>query len=33
MTLADQSAGPSGASNWQDDKTVLAFLVDGQNQR
>ena len=32
MALADRSAGPSGVSNWQDDKTVLAFLVEGQRQ-
>jgi sigma-B regulation protein RsbU (phosphoserine phosphatase) len=32
MTLADRSAGPSGASNWQDDKTVLAFLVEDEHE-
>jgi serine phosphatase RsbU (regulator of sigma subunit) len=29
MTLADHSAGPSGVPDWQDDRTVLAFLVEG----
>jgi sigma-B regulation protein RsbU (phosphoserine phosphatase) len=28
MALADRSVGPAGVSNWQDDKTVLAFLVE-----
>jgi serine phosphatase RsbU (regulator of sigma subunit) len=32
MALADRSAGPSGVSNWQDDKTVLAFLVEGAHE-
>src|SRR5205823_936170 len=32
MALADHSAGPSGVSNWQDDKTVLAFLVEGERK-
>ncbi len=29
MSLADRSAGPAGVPDWQDDKTVLAFLVEG----
>jgi sigma-B regulation protein RsbU (phosphoserine phosphatase) len=30
MKVAQRSAGPRGVENWQDDKTVLAFLIDGQ---
>ena len=32
MALADRSAGPAGVPNWQDDKTVLAFLVEGKHE-
>jgi serine phosphatase RsbU (regulator of sigma subunit) len=32
MTLADHSTGPAGVLNWQDDKTVLAFLVEGEHE-
>jgi hypothetical protein len=32
MTLADHSAGPVGITNWQDDKTVLAFLVEAESE-
>jgi sigma-B regulation protein RsbU (phosphoserine phosphatase) len=28
MDLARHSAGPAGVSGWQDDRTVLAFVVD-----
>jgi sigma-B regulation protein RsbU (phosphoserine phosphatase) len=31
MALADHSAGPLGVSDWQDDKTVLAFMVEGRS--
>jgi hypothetical protein len=30
MEVARRSRGPRGVANWQDDKTVLAFLFDGQ---
>jgi sigma-B regulation protein RsbU (phosphoserine phosphatase) len=30
MGMAQRSPGPPGVANWQDDKTVLAFLFDGQ---
>ena len=29
METAQRGSGPSGVANWQDDKTVLAFLFDG----
>jgi sigma-B regulation protein RsbU (phosphoserine phosphatase) len=29
MEAARRSSGPRGVANWQDDKTVLAFLFDG----
>ena len=29
METAQRSPGPQGVANWQDDKTVLAFLFDG----
>jgi serine phosphatase RsbU (regulator of sigma subunit) len=32
MTLADHGAGPSGVPDWQDDKTVLAFLVEDEHE-
>jgi len=32
MALADRSAGPAGVSNWQDDKTVLAFMLEGDRE-
>jgi hypothetical protein len=32
MTLADGSTGPPGVPDWQDDKTVLAFLVEGETE-
>jgi hypothetical protein len=32
MTLAEDSDGPPGVPDWQDDKTVLAFLVEGQTE-
>jgi sigma-B regulation protein RsbU (phosphoserine phosphatase) len=32
MALADHGAGPAGVPNWQDDKTVLAFLVEGDRE-
>jgi hypothetical protein len=28
MSLAARSHGPSGVTNWEDDKTVVAFLVE-----
>jgi len=30
MEMAQSKPGPRGVANWQDDKTVLAFLFDGQ---
>jgi sigma-B regulation protein RsbU (phosphoserine phosphatase) len=30
MEIAQRKTGPLGVANWQDDKTVLAFLFDGQ---
>jgi sigma-B regulation protein RsbU (phosphoserine phosphatase) len=30
MEMAQHSPGPRGVANWQDDKTVFAFLLDGQ---
>ena len=30
MSLANRSAGPAGVPDWQDDKTVLAFLVESR---
>jgi hypothetical protein len=30
MEMAKHNPGPRGVANWQDDKTVLAFLFDGQ---
>jgi serine phosphatase RsbU (regulator of sigma subunit) len=33
METAQRGAGPRGVANWQDDKTVLAFLFDGQGVR
>jgi sigma-B regulation protein RsbU (phosphoserine phosphatase) len=30
MEIAQRKTGPVGVANWQDDKTVLAFLFDGQ---
>ena len=30
METAQRSHGPRGVANWQDDKTVLAFLYDGR---
>jgi serine phosphatase RsbU (regulator of sigma subunit) len=30
MQVAQRGPGPRGVANWQDDKTVLAFLFDGQ---
>ena len=32
MALADDSDGPPGVPDWQDDKTVLAFLVEGETE-
>jgi serine phosphatase RsbU (regulator of sigma subunit) len=32
MALADRGAGPSGALDWEDDKTVLAFLVEDERE-
>jgi serine phosphatase RsbU (regulator of sigma subunit) len=29
IEAAQRSRGPKGVTNWQDDKTVLAFLLDG----
>jgi serine/threonine protein phosphatase PrpC len=29
MEMAQRSSGPRGVANWQDDKTVFAFLLDG----
>jgi sigma-B regulation protein RsbU (phosphoserine phosphatase) len=29
MDMAQRHTGPRGVANWQDDKTVLAFLFDG----
>jgi hypothetical protein len=29
METAQRSPGPRGVSNWQDDKTVFAFLFVG----
>ncbi len=29
MDLARDGAGPAGIAEWQDDKTVLAFVIDG----
>jgi sigma-B regulation protein RsbU (phosphoserine phosphatase) len=31
MQTAQRGIGPRGVANWQDDKTVLAFLFDGQS--
>jgi hypothetical protein len=28
MDLARAGAGPPGVSGWQDDRTVLAFVID-----
>ncbi len=33
IETAQRSRGPRGVVNWQDDKTVLAFLFDGQGLR
>jgi sigma-B regulation protein RsbU (phosphoserine phosphatase) len=33
MEMAQRSPGPRGVANWQDDKTVLAFLFDGHGAR
>jgi len=30
MDMAQRNHGPRGVANWQDDKTVLAFLFDGR---
>jgi sigma-B regulation protein RsbU (phosphoserine phosphatase) len=30
MEMAQRSTGPRGVANWQDDRTVLAFLFDSQ---
>jgi sigma-B regulation protein RsbU (phosphoserine phosphatase) len=30
MEMAQHQSGPRGVADWQDDKTVLAFLFDGQ---
>jgi sigma-B regulation protein RsbU (phosphoserine phosphatase) len=30
MEMAQHHAGPRGVADWQDDKTVLAFLFDGR---
>jgi sigma-B regulation protein RsbU (phosphoserine phosphatase) len=30
MGLAERGSGPAGVPNWQDDKTVLAFVVEGE---
>jgi sigma-B regulation protein RsbU (phosphoserine phosphatase) len=30
MQVAQRGPGPRGVANWQDDKTVVAFLFDGQ---
>jgi serine/threonine protein phosphatase PrpC len=32
MALADDSVGPPGAPDWQDDKTVLAFMVEAETE-
>jgi serine phosphatase RsbU (regulator of sigma subunit) len=32
MTLADDSIGPPDVPDWQDDKTVLAFMVEGETE-
>jgi sigma-B regulation protein RsbU (phosphoserine phosphatase) len=32
MALADDSVGPPGVPDWQDDKTVLAFMVEGETE-
>src|ERR1700681_428783 len=32
MEMAQGNPGPRGVANWQDDKTVLAFLFDGQSR-
>jgi sigma-B regulation protein RsbU (phosphoserine phosphatase) len=31
MEMAQRNPGPRGVANWQDDRTVLAFLFDGQH--
>jgi hypothetical protein len=31
MEMAQHNPGPRGVANWQDDRTVLAFLFDGQH--
>jgi hypothetical protein len=31
MEMAQRHPGPRGVANWQDDRTVLAFLFDGQH--
>jgi serine phosphatase RsbU (regulator of sigma subunit) len=31
MEMARRNPGPRGVANWQDDRTVLAFLFDGQH--
>jgi serine phosphatase RsbU (regulator of sigma subunit) len=32
MAVADRSGGPGGVSNWQDDRTVLAFMVERERE-
>src|SRR5258708_5841835 len=33
MDMAQHSPGPRGVADWQDDKTVLAFLFDGHGEQ
>jgi serine phosphatase RsbU (regulator of sigma subunit) len=33
MEMARRGPGPRGVTDWQDDRTVFAFLVDGQGTR
>jgi len=31
MEMAQRNPGPRDVPNWQDDRTVFAFLFDGQH--